>query len=87
MSISAFPFASVDISVGGAQIISAKPMEQGKSFKVIISPADVKLPIVILARIVWSKKHDSQESYTIGMEFIEFLNNRKELLEKFIEKH
>jgi c-di-GMP-binding flagellar brake protein YcgR len=81
------PLISVDISIGGAQVVTNKKLKPDAILKVIISPENNKLPIVILARVAWSKPGDKQNEHKVGLEFTEFINGRKAMLEKYIEMH
>jgi c-di-GMP-binding flagellar brake protein YcgR len=80
------PERSIDISIGGARIFTAKEIAMDKILKVILSIPKVKEPISISAKVVWSKKTDTGgDFYVIGLQFMEFLNNKKEALTKYIE--
>ncbi len=78
------PLESIDISVGGAQIATDKRVEPEKRLKLILSINPVTPPISILARVAWSRRDDKAARSYVGLEFLEFLNGRKKLLEDYI---
>jgi c-di-GMP-binding flagellar brake protein YcgR len=78
------PLESVDISVGGVQIMTDQKLEPESRLKLILSVTPTTPPISILARIAWIRQVEKKETFFIGLEFLEFLNGRKKLLEDYI---
>jgi len=78
------PLESLDISVGGVQISSENKFEPEKRLKLILSINATTPPISILARVVWTRRDEKAKRYNLGLEFLEFLNGRKKLLEDYI---
>ncbi len=77
---------SVDISLGGARIFADKEIAPDMMLKVIISIPKVKEPISIAAKVVWCQKSVvGGDFYIIGLQFMEFLNNKKEELAAYID--
>ncbi len=81
------PQKSVDISLGGARIFTSNLIEPDKNLKVIISIPKVRDPISISAKVVWCKEYaDDKKYYMVGLQFMEYLNNKKEILAKYIDQ-
>jgi c-di-GMP-binding flagellar brake protein YcgR len=80
------PLESVDISLGGVQIIADNVLSADKRFKLILSVTPDTPPISILSRVVWCRPGSKSRTFSVGLEFLEFLNGRKKLLENYIER-
>jgi c-di-GMP-binding flagellar brake protein YcgR len=81
------PLESVDISIGGIQIKTDGPLEAEKRLKLILSISPTTPPISILSRVVWARPAQDRKGFYLGLEFLEFLNGRKKLLEDHIYSH
>lgn len=80
------PIETVDISIGGIQIITDQKFDMDKKLKLIISVTNTDIPIPIIGRVAWIRPVEGKEIYRVGLEFTEFLNGRKNLLEKYIDQ-
>jgi len=78
------PLESMDISLGGVQIATDKNFEVEKRLKLILSINPSTPPISILSRVAWIRQDDKKKVNFVGLEFLEFLNGRKKLLENYI---
>ena len=77
---------SVDISLGGARIFADQEITPDKMLKVIISIPKMKEPISIAAKVVWCQKSVvGGDFYIVGLQFMEFLNNKKDELAGYID--
>ena len=79
------PLESVDISVGGVQIMTDQKLEPENRLKLILSISPTTPPIAILARVAWVRQVENKKTFFLGLEFLEFLNDRKKLLEDYIK--
>ena len=81
------PLGSVDISIGGVQIIANNRIEPEKRLKLILSVSPTTPPVSILARVAWVRQAENKKTFYHGLEFLEFINGRKKILEDHISSY
>ncbi len=73
---------SLDISEGGMRMKTQQNLPVNIYIKIIVFLQGSKKPIEIIGRVVWTKV--SKINYESGIEFIEYVNNKKEIVTRYI---
>jgi SAM-dependent methyltransferase/esterase/lipase len=77
---------TVNISKGGAAVISERPLQKGKYISLTIhSSTDIK-ELEFLAEIMWCNALLERECYQFGVKFLETYNENMRILEQIIEE-
>jgi c-di-GMP-binding flagellar brake protein YcgR len=74
---------SLDISEGGMRMKTQQNLPVNIYIKIILFLKDSKKPIEIIGHVVWTRLDG--KSYESGIQFLEFINNRKAELRSYIQ--
>ena len=77
---------SVDISVGGLQVITKQKLSENMNLKIDLSILPTKIPIEVYGKVAWSKVDANTNHYRTGIEFTKFIDEKqKELIDQYID--
>ena len=77
---------SVDISIGGLQIISRQKLPIDIEVKIDLSLLSSGEPIEIHGKVAWVKNDATPSQYRTGIKFTKFINeSQKNIIKQFIE--
>ena len=77
---------TVDISKGGIGFISPKRIPLNKRIPIELDMGENEDPILVIARVTWTKAIAGTSSYRIGLVFEETLPGSKSRLNKYFKK-
>jgi c-di-GMP-binding flagellar brake protein YcgR len=75
---------SLDISEGGMRMKTQQNLPVNIYIKIIVFLQGSRKPIEIIGRVVWTKV--TKNGYESGIEFIEYINSKKEVVTKCIRE-
>ena len=78
---------TVDISKTGIGFISPKPLPVDQKIPIELDMGEEEDPILVIAKVTWSKKIEGSESYRIGLIFDETLPGAKSRLNKYFAQN
>ncbi len=78
---------SVDISIGGLQIITTQKLPVDLHLKIDLSILPTKIPIEAIGKVAWTKKDTKPNQYRTGVEFTKFMDEtQRSLIEVYINQ-
>ncbi len=77
---------SVDISIGGLQVITNQKLPLNLNLKIDLSILPTKIPIEAIGKVAWIKKDRNPGQYKVGVKFTKFIDEaQRELIKTYID--